>query len=152
MRYARIILWILFVVFFLIYLTAIKLVRGNQPQIQFQNQQRVHQRPAIANPYVQFSQHQIPATSSVKETRDLAEFLTFGQDPLHASSIVQHNSQQQALPTSYNVVRQSPAVEQQPQIIARRNLGALPVRQQQAHQQAFQHGPIKQQQQINNGE
>lgn len=86
MRYTRILSWILFVVFFLIYLTAIKLVRGSQ-----QPHQRVLHVASAPNQFhhVQF-QHQQQPSHQFKETRDLAEFLTFGQsDQAQATSILE---------------------------------------------------------------
>lgn len=67
MRYARILSWTLFVLFFLVYLTAIKLVRGNQWQAQ---QHFIHQVAPLYTfqyPYQTASQTQrlIPAASSV---------------------------------------------------------------------------------------
>lgn len=126
MRYTRIILWIIFVVFFLIYLTAIKLVRGNPSQ-----HGQTHRSAPIANPFLQFQQ--APNNAQIKETRNLAEYLTFGQDPIQADSIqTQHHSAPHFILNQQHHAAAAFPVEQTAQhgaqLIARRN--QMPMKQQ----------------------
>lgn len=93
MRYARLLSWTLFVLFFLVYLTAIKLVRGNHwpsqqhfihqvaPLYTFQypyqtNLQQVQAQPAV--PSTQYlAQDQPIFDSTTKEARELSQHVTF---------------------------------------------------------------------------
>lgn len=72
MRYTRIILWLLFVLLFLVYLTAIKLVRGHEQQ-----QQRFGVEPSLIQPHNYAS---ILNGPQVKQVQDFAEYITFGNN------------------------------------------------------------------------
>lgn len=139
MRYARILSWTLFVVFFLIYLTAIKLVRGNyqlatgQRRLvqhispQYYTQQYGGLQPAIIYPAQDSAQ--------TKQARQLAEFLTFqqpisgsassissvGQQYGHQSQQVQQLQQpQQQSKQSVNFQTSNTQQTSEPNVLARR--------------------------------
>lgn len=77
MRYAKLLSWTLFVVFFLVYLTAIKLVRGNQLQHQYvQHHQFISNQPVQAfQPF--FGQQTYQSAPNSKQARDLSDYVTF---------------------------------------------------------------------------
>lgn len=78
MRYARLLSWTLFVVFFLVYLTAIKLVRGN---FNHQQQQFIQQVVPLQQSYHPFFGHPIQTqeTALLKRARGLTDFVSFEQ-------------------------------------------------------------------------
>lgn len=100
MRYARLLSWILFVVIFLIYLTAIRMVRG---QSVFQHQQNfvtpIHQSAAgVTHLSAQSSQYPFfghtyqtqESAHLLKQARDLSDYVTFEQQqsPVGAQQVI----------------------------------------------------------------
>ena len=79
MRYTRLISWTLFVLFFLVYLTAIKMVRGNNlPQQHFI--QQIAPLYNFQQPYQQLQQTVASQNElDLKRARDFGGFITFEQ-------------------------------------------------------------------------
>lgn len=109
MRYARIISWILFVLFFLVYLTAIKLVRGGEFVQQIDPLHTYH--PFFGQTF------QSREAALVKQARDLSDYALAEQ-----FASIGHQSKQPQLSSTYsnNAGLQQNQQQHSHQLIARR--------------------------------
>lgn len=110
MRYTRLLSWTLFVVFFLIYLTAIKLVRGDNLQ---QQQRFIKQVSPLQAAHPFFGQtFQTSEPAFLKQARDLSDYVTFEQQISHPAPIQQAQLLQSA-PTMATQLHGQPITRRQ---------------------------------------